>query len=99
MFPFEFILGRLGFDLPDPSLAGVNYMLVGGTAPDLRAEESRAFTAGFDVTRSSGGQEWSLSSTYYDIEFRDRLGAVPVPGNVNLNLAPQIAWDSQGRVA
>lgn len=94
--PLQLILGRLGFALPDPSLAGTNYMLVGGTAPDLRAEESRAFTVGFDVDKSFGGHDVSLSSTFYDIEFRDRLGAVPVPGNVNLNLAPQIAWNNPG---
>lgn len=94
VYPFEFILDRLGFALPDPSLAGVNYMLLGGTATDLSAEESRAFTTGFDVTRTSAGHEWSVSSTFYDIEFQDRLGAVPVPGNVNLNLAPEIAWNN-----
>lgn len=93
VFPLEFILGRLGFDLPDPSLAGTNYMLVGGTSPDLSAEESRAFTTGFDFEHDRDGHSWTLGGSYYDVKFEGRLGATPVPGNVNPNLAPGIAWN------
>jgi len=94
VIPYQLILTRLGFPLPDPSLADVDYMLLAGTSQNLRPEESRAFTTGFDFTKDFGNDQWSVNATYYNIEFRDRLGAVPVPNNVNPNRGPEIAWNN-----
>ncbi|WP_300381136.1 TonB-dependent receptor [Henriciella sp.] len=94
VLPYDFIRGIFGIELPDPSLAGVNYIQANGTAPDLEPETSRTFTAGIDYEVSSGVHDWSLSSSYYDINFEDRLGATPIPGNLNSNFAPGLAFDN-----
>jgi len=94
--PYQLILDRLGLPLPDASLAGVDYMVLGGTAADLAAEESRTFTAGLDYVRDRGSDSWSATANYYDIAFDGRLGSTPVPGNVNINAAPGIAFDTPG---
>ncbi|WP_300378300.1 TonB-dependent receptor [Henriciella sp.] len=91
---YDFIRGVYGIDLPDPSLDGVNLIQVNGTADDLDPETSRTFTAGFDYEARAGRQDWSLSSSYYDIDFENRLGTTPVPGNLNLNFAPGLAFDN-----
>tara|TARA_R110001606_G_scaffold375415_1_gene533678 strand:+ start:101 stop:2860 length:2760 start_codon:yes stop_codon:yes gene_type:complete len=94
--PYQLILDRLGLPLPDASLAGVDYMVLGGTAADLDAEESRTFTAGLDFVRDTGSRAWSATANYYDIAFDGRLGSTPVPGNVNINAAPGIAFATPG---
>lgn len=93
VYPYSFILSRLGYPLPDPSLADVNYLVTGGTQADLDAETSRSFTAGFDHAFSLGRHGFSLKGTYYDIDFEGRLGTTPIPGNLNPNFAPNIAFD------
>lgn len=90
VYPYAVVLSLLGAELPDPDLAGVDYMLAVGTAADLDAETSRTFTAGFDYHHVRGDQSWRASFTYYDIAFEGRLGTTPMPQNQNANLAPQI---------
>ena len=92
VLPYDFIRNILGIPLPDPSLAGVNYMITVGTAPDLDPETSRTYTAGFDYDLLRGDHSLTLSGTYYDISFKDRLGTTPVPGNLNANYAPGFAF-------
>lgn len=96
VFPYAFILNRLGYPLPDPSLANVNYLVTGGTAADLEPETSRTFTLGMDQALSLGRHDFTLSGSYYDIDFEGRLGTTPIPGNLNPNFAPNIAFDSPG---
>ena len=92
VLPYDFIRGVLNIPLPDPSLAGVNYMITAGTAAGLGPETSRTFTAGFDLDHVSGRHDLRFSGNYYDIRFEDRLGVTPVPGNLNANFAPGFAF-------
>ncbi|MBU4062330.1 TonB-dependent receptor [Hyphomonas sp.] len=96
VFPYSFILSRLRFPLPDPSLAGVDYLVTGGTQANLEPETSRAFTFGFDQAFSVGRHNWSVNGTFYDIAFEDRLGTTPLPQNLNSNFAPNIAFSDPG---
>lgn len=89
---YDFIRSILNIPLPDPSLAGVNYMITAGTAANLKPEESRTFTAGFDFDQSAERHELTISGNYYDIRFEDRLGVTPVPGNLNPNFAAGLAY-------
>lgn len=92
--PFEFIAMLLGgVPLPDPSLAGTDYLQAGGTAADLDPETSRTWTFGADHQGSFGRHAWSLRSSYYDIEFEGRLGATPIPQNQLAVFAAFLAWD------
>ncbi|OYW84534.1 MAG: hypothetical protein B7Z22_10470, partial [Hyphomonas sp. 32-62-5] len=93
---YDFIRNILAIPLPDPSLAGVNYMITIGTAPDLEPETSTTYTAGFDYELMRGRQSLTLSGSYYDIRFEDRLGVTPVPGNLNANYAPGFAFADPG---
>lgn len=93
ILPYDVVRRVLNIALPDPSLAGVNYMITSGTADDLDPETSRTFTAGFDIDRSGAGHDLSISGNYYDISFEDRLGITPVPGNLNANFAPGLAFN------
>lgn len=90
--PYAFIRGILGIELPDPSLADVNYLIVGGVDPDLGPEESRTFTAGLDYSVQTERQSFNASLTYYNVEFDGRLGSTPVPGNLSINHAPGLAF-------
>jgi outer membrane receptor protein involved in Fe transport len=92
---YDFIRGILNIPLPDPSLAGVNYLITTGTANDLEPETSRTFTAGFDFTHNSGRHDLILKGGFYDIRYEDRLGITPVPGNLNANFAPGLAFANQ----
>ncbi|KCZ93531.1 TonB-dependent receptor domain-containing protein, partial [Hyphomonas oceanitis] len=74
----------------------VNYMITIGTAPDLDPETSTTYTAGFDYELMRGRQSLTLSGSYYDIRFEDRLGVTPVPGNLNANYAPGFAFADPG---
>ncbi len=96
VLPYDFIRNILAIPLPDPSLAGVNYMITIGTAPDLDPETSTTYTAGFDYELMRGRQSLTLSGSYYDIRFEDRLGVTPVPGNLNANYAPGFAFADSG---
>ena len=83
-------LGQIGDDaqqaitafIPDPnSPTGVSPVLItlGGTNPELEAEESRTYTAGFDYEFDMARGRVSVSSTYYNIDFDNRIGLVPFP--------------------
>ena len=54
--------------------------LTSGGNPDVRAERARSITAGFEI-RPETIQGLTLSGTYYDINFTDRV-ATPIPGSV-----------------
>jgi iron complex outermembrane recepter protein len=92
VLPYDYIRGLLNIPLPDPSLAGVNYLITSGTAAGLGPETSRTFTAGFDLDHAAGRHDLTFSGNYYDIRFEDRLGVTPVPGNLNPNFAPGFAF-------
>lgn len=92
VYPYAFILGVFGFPLPDPSLAGTDYMIWAGTVENLQPETSRSFTAGADFDVAAGPHRWTLQSTYYDIRFEDRLGSTPVPNSQNINFVPNLAF-------
>jgi len=76
----------------DPSIADVTAIYISGTAPNLEAEESETFTAGFDFDTDFGAHRFSLGLTYLDINFENRLGNTPVPNNRSVFDAPNIAW-------
>ncbi|WP_065382827.1 TonB-dependent receptor [Hyphomonas sp. ND6WE1B] len=96
LLPYDFMLGFIGEDAPDPSLNGTGYIQVFGTAKDLDPETSETFTAGLDAAWSRGGHDWALSATYYDISFEGRLGSTPIPQGLTDISAPGIAWDNPG---
>ena len=88
----NFRTGALGFPPADPSIADVVMLFVQGTGKDLDAENSRAFTAGFDFNERRGQHEFTVSATWFDIEFRNRLGRTPVPDNRSVLDAQNIAF-------
>lgn len=77
---------------PDPSIANVVLLSVSGTDPVLDPETSTAFTVGADFDQRWGKHSISLKSTYFDIQFENQLGTVPIPGNGSPFLAPFIAF-------
>ena len=92
--PFSFILDVFDAEPADPSIADAVMLVTFGTGTNLDAETSRAFSGGFDYDLTSGAHDVSLSATYFDIVFEGRLGSTPVPGNLSINLAPNIAFNS-----
>jgi len=94
LLPYDFMLGYIGKDAPDPSLNGTGYLQVFGTAKDLDPETSETFTSGVDATWSRGAHDWALSATYYDISFEGRLGSTPIPQGLSDIAAPGIAWNN-----
>lgn len=94
LLPYDFMLGFIGEEAPDPSLAGTGYIQVFGTAKDLDPETSETLTLGLDADWSRGGHDWRLSATYYDISFEGRLGSTPIPQGLTDISAPGIAWDN-----
>ena len=93
VFPLTYILDIFGLTPPDPALSEASYLIAAGTAADLMPETSRTYTAGLDYTLDRGAHRLSISASYYDIAFEGRLGTTPIPGNLNLNYAPNIAYD------
>lgn len=89
---YDWLRGLFGIPLPDPSLAGVNYLMPTGTSDNLDPETSRTFTGGFDFDRQFGRHGLSVRATYYDMDFRGRLGATPVPDNLGPQYAPGLAF-------
>lgn len=55
-------------------------LLTSGGNPDVRAERARSITAGFEL-RPADVPGLTVSGTYYDIDFTDRV-ATPIPGSV-----------------
>ena len=96
VFPYDWILNNFGVEAPDPSLAGTNYLATSGTAANLDPETARTYTFGVDYSRDVGDSSWKANATYYDVRFQDRLGATPIPDNLNPNLAPSLAWNDPG---
>lgn len=94
VLPFATLLELVGRELPDPSLADVDYMQTSGTAGDLGPETSETWTLGIDHQGDAGDHRWTIRATYYDIAFSGRLGSTPRPGNVSLLLAPFIALEN-----
>ena len=84
----------LGLTPADPSIEDVVVITAFGTADGLDAENSRAFTAGFDFSRQSGNHEFNFTTTYFDIDFEDRLGRTPIPENRRVQDAPNIAFNN-----
>lgn len=83
----------LGQPPGDPSIAAVDIISVSGTSKNLQAEQSRAFTAGLDVSQQWGKHRLSANATYFDIEFTDRLGDTPVPNGSTIFNVPNIAFN------
>ncbi len=91
---YGLVLQQFGAIPADPSLLDMNILRAFGTASSsLEPETSTAFTAGADLDFAMAGGRWSVSGSYYDIEYEGRLGRTPVPGNPpTTNLAPNIAF-------
>ncbi len=87
----SFFNSLFGFTSGDPSIDDVVVITAFGTSGFLDAENSKAFTAGFDFNEDWGRHELTLNATYFDIEFEGRLGSTPVPDNRSLFDAPNIA--------
>ena len=93
-FPTSFINSILGLIPGDPSIADVIAISVAGTMKDLTPEESRAFTGGIDFAEEWGRHNFDASATYFDIDFEDRLGVTPIPGNALTFDVPNIAFNN-----
>lgn len=77
----------------DPSLADVVQLTIAGTDNDLEPETSRAFTLGFDYSRDWENSSFTVRGTWFDINFKNRLGNIPIPGNVIHFDAINLAFD------
>lgn len=93
LFRTSFLFPIFGLTPADPSLADVIQMTVAGTDNELDPETSRAITAGIDFNRRWGENALSASATWFDIDFRNRLGNIPIPGNVVHFNAINLAFD------
>jgi outer membrane receptor protein involved in Fe transport len=93
VFPTSLVASITGFSGQYPELEAGGYFIVSGTAPDLDAQTSRSHTAGFDYTKDFGSSDFSVSASYYDIAFDNRLGRVPVPQNLNAINVPFLAYE------
>lgn len=79
LLPTSLLNAALGVEAADPSIADVPVFTVFGTDRNLDPETSRAFTAGLDVVQDIADGALTLSSTYFDISFEDRIDSVPIP--------------------
>jgi outer membrane receptor protein involved in Fe transport len=96
VFSTSFLNAVLGFTPGDPSIADVVAISVSGTANNLDPEISRAFTAGLDFSEQWGRHELLFTTTWFDINFEDRLGQTPCAICTNNSPfdAPNIAFNS-----
>lgn len=92
----SFINQIFGLTAPDPSIDDVVVLTASGTSPDLDAESSRSITAGLDFDKNWDRHSVTVSATYFDIEFEDRLGSTPTPDGRNIVEAPNIAFVDPG---
>ena len=92
LFRTSVLFSIFGLTPADPSLADVVQLTVGGTDKDLDPETSSSFTAGFDIHHDWGAQALSLSTTWFDVNFKNRLDNVPIPGGVTHFDAINIAF-------
>lgn len=93
-YPTALINALFGFTPADPSIANVIGLAVSGTADNLDAEQSRAFTGGIEFNQEWGRHNLDVSATYFDIKFEDRLGRTPTPDNRSNFEVPSIAITS-----
>jgi iron complex outermembrane recepter protein len=86
----------VGLALPNAaSPAGfTNTIIISGGSQDLKPEESKSLTAGFDI-KPAAIPHLSLGLTYFDIDFDDRLATPPVSGDPLTNpvVAPFVDLD------
>ncbi|MEM9617059.1 MAG: TonB-dependent receptor [Pseudomonadota bacterium] len=92
--PTSFFNDVLDLTPGDPSIADVVVITAFGTDSNLDAETSTAFTAGMDFNEKWGRHDFVVNATYFDIEFENRLGTTPVPGNRIAFDAPNIAFNN-----
>lgn len=92
VFRTSFVNSVLGLTAPDPSIADIAVLHMLGTGKELDAEVSRSFTAGLDFSEDWASHNLTLSATWFDIKFEDRLGTSPVPGNITPFAAPNVAF-------
>ncbi|WP_084398645.1 TonB-dependent receptor [Henriciella aquimarina] len=80
--PFAFLL------LTDNPATGdrdvTAFLANNGFVDDLQPETSRSLTGGFDFDHSFGDSQISLSSTYYDISFDNRIAPLALPPGVSV---------------
>lgn len=93
VIPVDLIGSAFGVDIP-ASIAGGTILSVRGAPNGLEAETSRAFTLGFDFEKEWGEHSIKMSSTYFDIDFENRLGATPIPNGQRSLFAPIIATET-----
>ena len=89
----SFIFPLLGIEPADPSLADTVGLSIAGTAQNLGPETSRAFTVGMDLDHAWDKHRMAFSTTWFDIEFDDRLGFTPIPGGGTSFDVPNIAFN------
>ncbi|MEX6634781.1 TonB-dependent receptor plug domain-containing protein [Hyphococcus lacteus] len=91
-----FINDAIGLTASDPSIADVTAIYISGTAPNLSAESSQTFSAGFNFDHEAGPHSFRVVGTYLDINYENRLGNTPIPGNRSVFDAPNIAFLDPG---
>lgn len=89
VFPTSFLDAALGLEAP-AALADVGHIILQGTAENLDPETSEAFTVGFDYDWSDDDNTFTVSASYFSIDFRDRLNTTPIPNNVSFFAAPYV---------
>lgn len=94
LLPTSLLNALFGFTPGDPSIADVVVLTQGGTDKNLDAETSRAFTAGLDFHQQWRTHSLEISATWFDIDFKDRIGTSPIPGNTIFFDAPNIAFNN-----
>lgn len=93
VFPTSFLDAALGIMAP-PELADVGHIILQGTAQNLDAETSEAFTVGFDYDWTDATNSFTIGASYFSIDFEGRLNTTPIPNNLSFFEAPYIFFDS-----
>ena len=83
------ISGIVAFNLPDPASAtGTSPVLFIGGTGEFEAEESTSYTAGADFEFSAGRFDFDGAVTYYNVEFTNQIGPLPIQGGLFGALQP-----------
>jgi outer membrane receptor protein involved in Fe transport len=90
----SFINTVRGLTSGDPSIDDVVVITAFGTSKDLKAEDSETFTVGLDFSQEWGRHALTVTTTWFDIEFVNRLGETPIPDARDSFDAPNIAFNS-----
>jgi len=78
-------------DPTSPSGVASGLVLLGGVTPDLHEETARSWSAGMDL--APGALEgFRVSLTYYDTQYKDRIGTGGVPGQQLDLLQQEDVW-------